>query len=116
MNDEILKRIDALAAKLGVAGAELWRILVKQAKVDAISDVAWAIVSIAIIFGVIKLEYWAVRRNEKEEDDWIIGITIISVIVGVTFLIVGIASLMDLPTALFNPEYRALELLKHAIK
>ena len=39
MSDEILKRVDALAAKLGVVSEKLWGVLVKQAYVDGAIDV-----------------------------------------------------------------------------
>lgn len=119
MNEEILKRIDALAAKLGVAGTELWRILIRQAGVDAIFDSLYIGLSGITICVLVKFLFWGLKRNEKKQDDDIIAICIISVIsvIGILASIVFLlVNLNDLPTALFNPEYRALELLRNALR
>ena len=36
IDSEVLKRIDALAAKLGVAADHVWAVLVRQAQVEVI--------------------------------------------------------------------------------
>ena len=55
MTEEILKRVDALAAKLGVAATQLWAVLVHQARVRLITDVVELFLFAALGFGLVQV-------------------------------------------------------------
>jgi hypothetical protein len=66
---EVLTRIDALAAKLGVTSEHVWRILVQQARVECFESAAWG----ALWLGVAVVTWRALRafragsRYEREQ-------------------------------------------------
>ena len=64
MNEELLKRLDALAAKLGTTGEQVWAILVKQARIEAITHALGGLAFAALIFYAIK-KLWAWGRDES---------------------------------------------------
>lgn len=103
MQDEILQRLDALAAKLGVAGEGLWEILVLQAKISGIVDLIWVPILALLAFGAIRLMKWA----EDQASDWD-GVMVLSCVV----IFASTIALPFLFTAgikeLLNPEYYAL--------
>ena len=69
MNQEILDRIDALAAKLGVTSDALWAILVRQARVEACVDiVAMMLFMCLVIVGWVL--YAKKSRAGWEREDW----------------------------------------------
>lgn len=59
MNEEVLVRIDALAAKLGVAAGHLWEILIRQAYVNLAMVALYGIV-LGVLFTL------AYRARQKE--------------------------------------------------
>lgn len=119
--DEILKRLDAMAAKLGVAAGEVWRILVKQAFIDGVTDL---IAGLLILIGSFLLGRFAYRHGVAAFDDatshydsdthfwfamWLGVGTVVTLIAGLLFVYPSI-------TELFNPQYVALTKLFNAMK
>lgn len=113
IDPELLKRLDALAAKLGVAAQYLWSVLLRQAQVEAWKDIVegsiWAVV--AIVSGIMLVT--TIRRESKKDgyDGWMPE-PIILAIAATIFLLVGIVvagCLLDSAIdPLFNPGYWAL--------
>ena len=103
MKEEILKRLDILAAKFSTTADHLWGVLIKQARVEAISD---ALLLCAVLVGVwytIKWGRWIVTKCE-DEIVWIpFGL------VSIVLIVIGIVCLTSIPTELLNPEYFALK-------
>lgn len=64
MSDEILKRIDVLAGKLGVTVEHLWGVLLRQARIEMWMDLAWASIFAA---ATITAAFY-VRRRYREDD------------------------------------------------
>ena len=109
MTEEILKRIDVLAAKLNTTGEHIWSILLRQARIEAIEWLCWAI----FWAGVCGLCVKGIRWCHKSEDSmWNDGfpMTVLG-FVGVLTFIFAIGCLSSVSTPFFNPEYWALKQL-----
>ena len=103
MQDEILQRLDALAAQLGVAGEYLWEVLVYQAKLSGVTNlILTPFMVMAAYVG------WRLAKFGTEDDDFFMlmplgGIVcIIGVVMAPILLTTGIKELL-------NPEYYALQ-------
>lgn len=106
MTDEILKRLDALASKLGITVAYLWGVLVKQARVEAIQDVG--IVAIWVV--LTGLSFWAARwiyKDETEKDCG--GLIVFLGCVCLGSLALTLYFVFAAITEVMNPEYWALK-------
>lgn len=118
MNDKTLEALAVLAAKLGTTAEYLWGVLLKQAPIQAVSDivvcVAW-IVGAALTWGFVKRKTtlpvdtdYQPPRPEWQSDAAVgcgwglaIGVALVAA------LVVGV-NLPGIVTALLNPEYWAL--------
>ena len=103
MTQEILQRLDALAAKLGVAAGELWRVLLAHARIDAIENAFWIVCASGLLWAACLL----ICRGLDEDYDpvpWNLSGASVG-IVGV--LILGF-SLHGFLTAI-DPSYWALQ-------
>lgn len=115
MNEEIFSRLDALASKLGVAGAHLWEVLVRQAYVDFIE------VTVAMIV-LPAIGYASYRAFGKYESDYKGGDVSEALAAGSLVLALGaalgslimLAVWIDSLGNLFNPEYYALQKVMEA--
>jgi len=108
---ELLKRLDSLAEKLGTTGAYLWQVLVRQGRVEGIADLVTAGLLGIIIFCLYKTIQLFHRKAEAEDtfDDfgWIVGQIIagISLVLATVFLCVALYNgILEIA----NPEYYAL--------
>jgi hypothetical protein len=115
MNDQltqqILARLDALAAKLGTTAVYLWGVLLQQAKIEAYTDFFIAGVCFVLFVGcllVTKKSIKEIKKDEYDNEGWWIG-AISSSIVGVILFGVSIAQTTDGIRILLNPAYWALQ-------
>jgi hypothetical protein len=106
MTEEILKRLDALAVKLGVTGTHLWGVLVQQARIEAFECIGWALVWIGIgIFCVRKA-----RKSLKFEDpDKYFEIRLGLYAAFAVSIFICFMLLAGVPSQIINPEYWALK-------
>jgi hypothetical protein len=113
MTDEILKRLDVLAAKLGVTAGHLWGVLVAQAKIEAIEDIIWAALwaALSLVLGLVARKLY---ESNDENDNAALGIVLIGVAVG--FLLISAAMISGTLGMLLNPEYWALKKVLEAMK
>ncbi len=116
---ELLKRLDALAAKMGVTGQYLWGVLLRQAHVAVWEAVGGLLLgAIAIIVGLLAL-WWGIRQPKDKYDclgDGALGAVVCG---SISFVLGSIASLVNafsLPTLLMNPGYWALQDLIRQLK
>ena len=106
MQQELLNRLDALAAKLGTTAEHLWGVLIYQARIDAlVSAIGF------VVFGLITMFLYKVVRNADDEIDRIFP----AVGMVITFGI-AIACLFSIWTPLLNPEYFALQKVLEVLK
>jgi hypothetical protein len=111
MNEEILKRLDALGAKLGVTAQYLWGVLIKQARVEMWTDTA--IVCVALV--AAGASAWMVRWAHKEDTSDSEAIVIVGSIVGLVASGIAIGYAVAAITEGANPEYWALKQVMSAV-
>jgi hypothetical protein len=122
VHDEILKRLDALAAKLGVTGNHVWTILVKQARVEAAKDLIFALIAVGALAGCIKGFRLLWKRSRALKNDASTGLNddgegfgaICLALIGTFALMVAVHYSMATVTELINPEYFALQQIINA--
>ena len=120
---EVLSRVDAVAAKIGVGAGELWRILNKQAFVSGVQAEVisgmFVLGSVTCLWQLVK----AVKRLKAEKDElsyskreelegWALGMLIIGVLSGLVGGAVGISYIENF----LNPEFVAFETLMGLLK
>lgn len=107
---QIIQRIDALAAKLGVAGQALWKILLHEAILEGIESLFWGFV---LLIGALYLSRWTKRLFvycKDEDSDFWVGFGLLTAV----NLIIGIVSLPFFSQAyesLLNPQFQAFKFL-----
>ena len=131
MNEEVLKRLDALASKLNTTGAHLWEVLVKQARIEAIEWVCWALFWFALTYLSYKGGMYVYKRCEEPSiavkadkvfdlPEWrgrgSVEIFVGLFIVALVALVFGVACLSGLPGMFLNPEYWALKKVMESLK
>jgi hypothetical protein len=122
MNDQLQKALTELANKLGTSVQYLWKVLVSQAKINAITDIImWVIViRSGVILGMLHYRF----SKEKETDKYSYnsyydnndsaGFIMATLGIGwFIFLIICFINIPDLVSSLFNPEYWALKEIVH---
>jgi hypothetical protein len=106
MNQEILARIDALAAKLGVAASQVWATVVFQQRIDG----AMFMVASLIVF-VLSCFIWRVAKGQEHEGDrrgWQ-AVSVLAVLVAIVMLGSGVSLFI-------NPEYAAFKEIAAILK
>jgi hypothetical protein len=110
MKEEILKRLDALAAKLGVASDKLWQILLAQGQIERTMTIVWVALSLAatVASGLLILRN-AKRFSDASYDSGslYLGNIIVFSVIGLISLCACMGSLSYL-SGVINPEYFAL--------
>ena len=115
MNDQltqqILARIDVLAAKLGTTAVYLWGVLLQQAKIEAYTDFFNAGVCLFFLgIGLILLykSIKKVREGDYHYDTWCV-VLCVSSIVSFFLVICAIENTVHGVQILLNPAYWALQ-------
>lgn len=112
---ELLKRLDILADKIGTTGTYLWHVLVKEGYISGIKDVGLSILFL-IIFSIstpYAVKFWKkvykadAYKSDESDIAWGFVFSLLS-LVGFVFFICFI---YDGIGELFNPEYFALQKL-----
>jgi hypothetical protein len=104
---EMLKRLDALADKLGTTAAYLWSVLLKQARLDGIESLIAVGFLTALAVTAYKYGNKCFVYAEETDDDFYVGGYTLRVVM---FLCLGIACwyLSDAVEHFLNPSYFAL--------
>ena len=102
---EVLKRLDTLAEKLGTTAAYLWSVLCKQAISDGISSLIWGV--LFVIFYVITFSLSNRLRKSKNEDK-IVGGWLLFAAAHVIGLSIAVYFMTDAVQHFINPGYYAL--------
>lgn len=125
MNDNTAKLIEQLAQKLGTTSEYLWGVLLKQAAIDATTNLLQFFV--VIIFGIILYRYHVklskkikpndgyYSKNSYEDND---AIAFLMVALSTVFFILSIVMFTcigDIINGYFNPEYWALNKILNSI-
>lgn len=117
MNEELLKRLDVLAAKLNTSAQFLWSVLIKQAKVEMIEDALFIALTAVGLWIVIKWTQSFYKRHDELTDCPAEGIPLVFCwIFGVIAMPFSIYALFEIPTLLFNPQFWALQQIVSQLK
>lgn len=100
--------IKELSEKLGTTSEYLWGVLISQAPIYAAS---WFITSLS--FAVLIFYGYRVVKNIASSDDDMVFLWIIYAVVSCFVLVVVLMSMNEFISAIFNPEYWALNQLLH---
>jgi len=111
------KVVESLAAKLSVPAGQLWAVLVRQARIDAIEATVWMVLCVVILGwlgtgGVSKAK--AIHANNSY-DGWLVWFPWTALLVTASLILACYA----VPTVLrgfLNPEFGALKYLLDAAK
>ena len=121
MNEETLKLVEQLAQKLGTTTEYLWGVLIKQAPIDAFTNLFYVLATIISGIGLYKLHKYFLKENEHnnslyyEHEELLVGPMIIAALIWSTIAIICFFSMGEIIIGFINPEYWALnEILKAA--
>lgn len=110
MNEELLKRLDLLAAKLNTTGEALWASLIRQARIDAIQDSIITLGLLVAAYGFYRYIRWAA----KDDDDG--GHTLFAIVGSVVTVILLFVYAPSIATEFLNPQYYAFDKIVHLLK
>jgi len=122
MNEKTEQLLQQLADKLGTTTEYLWKILVSQARYDAIISGIQMAFMFAIIYWTIKLHI----RFSKEDDngrsvyynkeELAVIPMILAGITSIIMIVFFLSGFNDLVSSIFNPEYWALNKVMQMLK
>lgn len=125
--DRVEAGLKALGEKLEVPAAQMWEILVRQAYVEAWTQLMWVCLS-GVMFVVlahlvmknfevaIEIKRERGERYHNDEDDLHDAVGIVCVILLLVCVIIFLINLDDLPGRFLNPEYYALQHILDSLK
>jgi len=108
MNDNEVRLIEQLAAKLGTTADHVWAVLVRQAPIEAFTDLFYVGLIAASFFAV--RAFWRIAYKKGSSYDgeiWIIP-GVIAWGAWAIFSVIVLIVCAELPTLFLNPEYWAL--------
>lgn len=111
MNQELLNRLDALSAKIGVTVQYLWGTLLRQAHIEGYIQLAWGIGEMIAICVLVRIGW----KHIKTWDDWMPAYLMAGFVVLILFVFCCI-NLANFPTPLLNPDYWALSQILGALR
>jgi len=118
---EVTTRLDALAAKLGVASGQMWEILVTQARLEALENGFFAALGLIMMLSFWRLwkytwtpvegfkNRWGLWAHNCNNDAALFGSGISLSLLGLTGPILFLANTTSTLKYLLNPEYYALK-------
>ncbi len=121
MNDQLALTLVTLADKLDTTVEHLWQVMIDQAYISAMTDLALTVVW--ILLTIVATVFVCKKNVESADEDgrkWPNGIEMIAYIVVAYMAISSVVMLVTIPddiiTALYNPEYWALQQLMSLAK
>ena len=115
MNENTTKLIEQLATKLGTTSEYLWSVLLKQAWISSITDLVLYFIFICFFVFSYKYTKHTFNDNNKRED-YQVAVTVISWVVSVILVVIMLSCIENTVSALFNPEYWALNKVLSSLK
>jgi len=118
MQQELLTRLDILAAKLGIAVDQLWEIFIAQAQIDAIATIASFILALMVGLGLMKHSKDKPKLTEKHPHSATLAgvIMVVGIIVTALAVIAIIFGSSGITTQLLNPDYYAWEEIRRILR
>lgn len=118
MNDQVMEILRILAEKFGTTTEFLWGVMLKQAYVHGITAIICYILSLLCIFGW-NWGVWRFKIPEEDNGDARFVTYIVRFFGGVlAFIWIGsfISGMLEVTTALINPEYWAIKQVLGGLK
>lgn len=110
LSQEVLKRIDTLAEKLGTTGEKLWEILVRQAYYEGMFSMGVCVASL-VLFPILVWSCVRLVTLANEHESAAYGVPgLLCGFFAVLSLIAFLANVQGI-LMLFNPEYYAYKML-----
>lgn len=109
---QVLSRVDQLAAKLGVAAGYIWTIYVRQARVEAITDGISALALAALAFAAVRLVIKWGKEKDDEHDFAVAGLAGVVVFATISASVLVYTALQ----AVLNPQYWAFQQMMQDLK
>jgi small-conductance mechanosensitive channel len=114
VKEEILKRLDAIAEKLGVAAQHLWSVLVRQAYIESVAQV---VTGILLIVAAVVIVRFVKRSYDREMTRQLNGLYDSHEAIGQFFgfvlcsiaIVAGVSVITFGCLGIANPEYYALK-------
>ena len=113
MNDELSKALAKLADKLGTTAEHLWQVLIRQARVEVVTDTGFILLTAVCLYGLWR--WWKSALKRDPDDGEMIGLVICS-ICGLVLFIASLVNVYEIPTLIFNPEYWAIQQIFSGLK
>jgi hypothetical protein len=110
VNEELLKRLDLLAAKLNTTGEALWASLLRQARIDAIQDSIMTLGLLVAAWGFYRYIRWAAKEDTEG------GHLIVAIVGSVITVILLLIYALSIATEFLNPQYDAFDKILHLLK
>ena len=102
MNDQTLKLVESLAAKLGTTAEHLFSVVVRQAPISAATDFIMSALIVIVIA-------WSFKRVRAYQGDFPVeGVWFAWCLFSIIFGGIAFFSIPGIISALLNPEYWAL--------
>lgn len=125
ITQQVLERLDAVAAKLGVAAEHLWGVFVQQSIIEG------AVTAIAVILAAFvcyttafvtshrrmrgNTKWWSTKGNEESPTfQGVLGVISITLSIILTWVILTSAN--DWTSKILNPEYFAWQEIQRIVK
>ena len=105
MDDKSIQALTALATKLGTTAEYLWGVLIRQAPISAVLDLA---VVAMLSVGLIQLVRVLSRKTKESYEDWHDIAWSVVAVLGLVAIFIAMVVIPLAITALLNPEYWAL--------
>jgi hypothetical protein len=116
IDPELLKRLDALAAKLGTTADQIIAILRQQAHVEVVVDCLAVVGGLCLAMLYAAWLRYLLRKTNGDIFDGTVVEFLGAIIGGGACVVLAISSavaVFELPTLLLNPDYWVFEQLRH---
>jgi len=107
LSEELLARLDLLAAKLNTTGEHLWEVLTRQGYIVGAYGLFTLVAGLLMVVAACYCWNKAYKLDKDNDYDWAGGLGFLGVLSGI-LAIVGIVNGLVQTRFLFNPEYYAL--------
>jgi len=110
-----IEGLQALATKLGITVEYLWEVLLRQAMISAMIDIAY-VIFVALLCTLAYRYRKTIFKMWVENEFDVIALITIGTFVLFILIVVAIIAAFSVATPLINPEYWALDKILSSIK
>jgi len=115
MNNETIQLIEKLAERTEELGGNLFEIAMKQQAVEVINLTILLVAGLIVVYICYRGLRWSWVEIESDDNGFGPMVLMASAVVGAVMVCVVVATLFNLIQWIVNPEYAALEQIKHLL-